>query len=220
VKVKICGVTRPSDARLAEESGANYVGAVLVPGSPRQVSPELAGTLAAAVTIPLVAVVAGLSPRQTANMARAAGASVIQLHGEESAGEVAVLRELGEWELWKAVRVRTAEDITGAAATFGDVVDLLLLDGWHPSALGGTGTSFDWSEAAAIRTRLPPGIRLGVAGGLTPENVEEAVRRLVPDLVDVVTGVEASPGIKDPDRVRTFVHRARGHHPGAPPAGT
>jgi len=220
MKVKICGVTRPSDAQLAEESGANYIGAVLVPGSPRQVSPELAGSLATSVTIPLVVVVAGLSPRQTANLARLAGASVIQLHGEESAADVAVLRELGEWELWKAVRVRTGADIADAADTFGEVVDLLLLDGWHPSVLGGTGTPFDWSEAAAIRTGLPPGIRLGVAGGLTPENVEEAVRRLAPDLVDVGTGVEASPGIKDPDRVRSFVRRARGHHSGAPPAGT
>jgi len=220
VKVKICGVTRPTDAQLAEESGAHYVGAVLVPGSPRQVSPELAGTLAGSVTIPLVVVVAGLSPRQTANLARVAGASVIQLHGEEAARHVHVLRELGDWELWKAVRVRTSADITEAADTFGEVVDLLLLDAWHPSALGGTGTSFDWSEAAACRSRLSPGLRLGVAGGLTPENVGEVVRLLAPDLVDVVSGVEASPGIKDPDRVRSFVRRARGNDFGAPPAGT
>jgi len=220
MKVKICGVTRPSDAQLAEESGADYIGAILVPGSPRQVSPELAGSLAASVDIPLVVVVAGLSPRQTANLARLAGASVIQLHGEESAADAAVLRELGDWELWTAVWVRTGADISNAAATFGEVVDLLLLDGWHPSALGGTGTRFDWSEAAAVRTGLSPEIRLGVAGGLTPDNVEEAVRRLAPDLVDVGSGVEASPGIKDPDRVRSFVLRARGSTPGDPPAGT
>lgn len=216
MKVKICGVTRPTDARNAQEAGAHFVGAILVPGSPRQVSPELAGTLAGAVTIPLVVVVAGLSPRETANLARQAGASVIQLHGDESPDHVRVLRELGDWELWKAVRVRTGADITEAADTFAGVVDLLLLDAWHPSALGGTGMSFDWSEAADSRNRLPHGLRLGVAGGLTPDNVEEVVRLLAPELVDVGSGVEAFPGIKDPDRVRSFVRRARGNDFGDP----
>jgi phosphoribosylanthranilate isomerase len=209
MKVKICGLTRPEDAILAQDAGASYIGAVLVSDSPRVVSPECARELSSAVTIPLVIVTGDLDPEVVAEAAEAAGAAVIQVHGEASPQDLAELRARGSWELWKAVRVRTRADVIAALARFGEVADLLLLDGWHPSALGGSGTPFPWEEAMALDAEVRSGLRIGAAGGLSPENVAEVVRRLAPDLVDVSSGVEASPGIKDPGKVRDFVRLAR-----------
>ncbi len=206
--VKICGLTNPADARVAEAAGASYVGAVLVPGSPRRISSERASELAAAVRIPLVVVVADLSAKEVAAAAERAGASAVQLHGEESPDSVTELRMRGDWELWKAVRVRSEDDILRTFDRFGALVDLVLLDGWSRGQLGGTGKAFSWESAAAARRRAPSGLRIGVAGGLTPENVADAVRTLDPDLVDVSSGVESAPGRKDHERVRQFISRA------------
>lgn len=206
---KICGVTRPADARAAEAAGASYVGANFVPSSPRLVDARVAATLAGAVSIPVVVVVADLGPREAAAMARAAGARGIQLHGVESPETVEALRGEGAWELWKAVRVRSPFDVLGAFDRFGSLVDLLLLDAWHPAKLGGTGMAFDWKAVEAVRRDAPGGLRLGIAGGITPENVEEAVGLLEPDLVDVGSGVESAPGEKDHDRIRELARRLR-----------
>lgn len=231
-QAKICGITRPEDARLAEEGGASYVGAVLVPGSPRYLDPEGARRVADAVAIPLVVVTANLTAVEAHAAAEAAGARGIQLHGDESGETIVALRELdaasgaSPRELWKAVRVRGEGERDGQGEGRGDpgpvpagqvgeairrwapLVDVLLLDAWSPAALGGTGTSFPWEALEALdalRAQLPPGFRLGVAGGLGPGNVAEAIRRLRPDLVDVSSGVEASPGVKDPARIRAFL---------------
>jgi phosphoribosylanthranilate isomerase len=91
---------------------------------------------------------------------------------------------------------------------FGEVADLLLLDGWHATVLGGSGTTFRWDEVGSVRGHGASGLRIGAAGGLTPDNVAEAVRQLAPDLVDVASGVEVRPGVKDPNQVREFVRRA------------
>ena len=207
-EVKICGLTRVEDVRLAERAGASYVGAILVPDTPRCVSPGEAGVLARAVGIPLVAVVADLAADAAARAADAAGARAIQLHGSESPGVVEALRGRGGWELWKAVRVRDRDDIVRALGRFGGLVDLLLLDAWSERALGGTGTRFPWESWDRGRAGLDNALRIGVAGGLSPDNVEEAVGRLAPDLVDVGSGVELRPGVKDPDRIEAFIARA------------
>ena len=204
-EVKICGLTRVEDARLAERAGASYVGAILVPGTPRCVSPGEAGVLARAVRIPLVAVVADLAADAAARAADAAGARAIQLHGSESPGVVEALRGRGGWELWKAVRVRERDDVVRALGRYGGLVDLLLLDAWSERALGGTGTRFPWEVWDRGRAGLDDALRIGVAGGLSPDNVEEAVDRLAPDLVDVGSGVELGPGVKDPDRIEAFI---------------
>jgi uncharacterized protein with PIN domain len=93
--------------------------------------------------------------------ARRAGARALQLHGDESEETVARLRDLGEWELWKAVRVRSGAEIRPAVRRFRDLVDLLLLDGWHPRLLGGTGRSFPWEALEEVRSGLPGELRLG-----------------------------------------------------------
>ncbi len=208
MEVKICGLTRPVDAQIAEQSGASHVGAVLVPTSPRAVSPSRASTLATAVSIPLVIVTADLAVDEAAEAAVKAHAQVIQLHGEESPRVAKELRERGSWELWKAVRIRSRDEVLHALDTFGPLVDLILLDGWHRDQLGGTGTVFPWKAISSARAVAPASVRIGVAGGLSPENVEDAVAQLAPDLVDVSSGVESSPGTKDHERVRSFVRRA------------
>lgn len=203
-RFKICGLTDPLDARAAEEAGASYVGAVLAEESPRRISPTEASRISEAVSIPLVLVTVDLEPARAAAAATIAGADGIQLHGHESPAAVEELRGRGEWELWKAVRVRSGDDVRRAVERFGSIVDLLLLDAWHPRKLGGTGVALQWEDLASARDEAPREGRLGVAGGLSPENVARAIAILRPDLVDVSSGVEASPGVKDHDRIRRF----------------
>lgn len=193
---------------VAEAAGAAYVGAILVPGSPRYVDAAVARAVGEAVDLPLVIVVADRPAGEIAQLAADTGAGAIQLHGEESSDLPGALRELGDWELWKAVRVRSEKDIQWAAERFGGAIDLLLLDGWQAHALGGTGRVFPWETLEAVRPGLPDGLRIGVAGGLTAENVSDAVVRLAPDLVDVSSGVESGPGEKDPVAVDAFVRAA------------
>ncbi len=213
VQVKICGLTRREDARLAVGEGADYLGVVLVPGGPRALSPEVARGVVegvASTVAQVVAVMADLGVQEAARAGETVGAAVLQLHGEEAPGVVAELRELGPWKVWKALTIRGVEDLQEGVARFGEVADGLLLDGWHPNRRGGTGTPFSWEALEEVRDTLPPGLRLIAAGGLTPMNVAEAVRRLRPGVVDVSSGVESSPGVKDPSRVRAFLAAARG----------
>ena len=216
MEIKICGLTREEDARSAAEAGADRVGAVLVPGTPREVCPDQAQRLGEAASLPLTLVVADLSVAEMAEVARTAGAAALQLHGDEEEETFAALRRRGSWELWKAVRVRSGSEILAAARRWAGVADLLLLDGWHPLQRGGTGTLFPWEALEEARSLWPAGLRLGVAGGLHPANVGEAVTRLLPDLVDVSSGVEASPGAKDSLALRAFVEAARHARAAAP----
>ena len=208
-QVKICGITRPEDARRAEAAGASYVGCILVSGSPRLVTRERAADIAAGVQIPLVLVTADHEPGSLVSIAREVGASGLQLHGNETPEHIDELRQGGRWELWKAVRVRSRDDVLGAFERFGRIVDLILLDAWQEGVLGGTGRTFPWDALDSVGDRQARGSRIGVAGGLDPDNVAEAVRRLTPDLVDVSSGVESRPGVKDPALVDEFVRKAR-----------
>jgi phosphoribosylanthranilate isomerase len=203
-RIKVCGLTRIEDARAAEAAGAHWIGAVLVPDTPRRIGPDDAARLANAVSLPLAIVVADVPAGEAADAALRSGARAIQLHGMEDPGTLLRLREMGDWELWKAVRVRSGDDALAAAREFAEAADLLLLDRWDPLRLGGTGAPFDWDEVGLRRAEIP--LPLGVAGGLDPENVADAIRRLRPDLVDASSGLESAPGIKDPDRIRAFVH--------------
>jgi phosphoribosylanthranilate isomerase len=207
--VKICGLTLPSDGEAAARAGAHFVGCVLVPSSPRAVDPLRAGQVRAAAGLPLVLVVADRPLEWMADAATRSGASVLQLHGDEGPATVSALRARGPWQVWKGVRVRDGASARDAMERWGGVVDGVLLDGWSPHALGGTGVSFPWEEVAPVRSVLPPGTLLIAAGGLNPENVGRAVSLLRPDVVDVSSGVESSPGVKDHARLQDFVTRAR-----------
>ncbi len=208
--IKIDGITTPEDAVSARELGADYLGMILSQGFSRSILPDVAVDIGLATEAPLVAVFVDESLDEAERIAGLIGASVIQLHGEEDGEYVEELRRRGMWAIWKAVRVRDPADVTRAVEALGASVDGLLLDGWHPDRPGGSGVSFSWEGARVVRDRIPPDLKVIVAGGLTPGNVADAVRTLRPDVVDVSSGVELHVRRKDPELIRSFVRNARG----------
>ena len=208
--VKICGITTPEDALVAQELGADYLGMILSQGFSRSILPDEAVDIGLVAETPLVAVLVDESLDEAQRIAELSGASVIQLHGEENVEYVEELRRRGMWTIWKAVRVRDPEDVTRAVEGLGTSVDGLLLDGWHPDRPGGSGVSFSWEGVRVMRDQIPSALKVIVAGGLTPGNVADAVRALRPDVVDVVSGVELNIRRKDPERIGAFVRNARG----------
>ena len=208
--VKICGITTPEDALVAQELGANYLGMILSQGFSRSILPDEAVDIGLVAETPLVAVLVDESLDEAQRIAELSGASVVQLHGEENVEYVEELRRRGMWAIWKAVRVRNPEDVTRAVEGLGTSVDGLLLDGWHPDRPGGSGVSFSWEGVRVMRDQIPSALKVIVAGGLTPGNVADAVRVLRPDVVDVVSGVELNIRRKDPERIGAFVRNARG----------
>ncbi len=219
VGVKICGLCSVEDARAAEELGASYLGMILSQGFGRSLMPDQAVDIGLALDTPVVAVLVDESVDEVQRIAELVGASVIQLHGEESPAFVGELRSRGDWAIWKAVRVREPDDVIRALNEFGTLVDGVLLDAWHPERRGGGGLSFTWEDFSTVRGAFPPAVRLIVAGGLTSDNVELAVRVLAPDVVDVSSGVELSPRRKDHDLIRAFVRNARTTDAPAPDTG-
>ncbi|MBM4362258.1 MAG: phosphoribosylanthranilate isomerase [Deltaproteobacteria bacterium] len=197
--VKVCGVTRESDVEVCVRAGVSAIGLNLVPGSRRQVTPLRARELAAAAAgrIEVVLVVADVAPGELAALRRDVGGDWVQLHGHESPEQ---LLESGPRAL-KAVGIETAADAETAARYPGR---RLLVDAKSP-ALGGTGRSFDWALVRGLARERD----LVVAGGLTPRNVADAVLAVRPFGVDVASGVESAPGIKDPELVEAFVKNAR-----------
>lgn len=206
--VKVCGLTRLRDAEVAVEAGAAYLGAILAPGYRRSVTASEAGVIFRSFQALAVGVFVDSDGDALRSAAGSAGLRVVQLHGEETPEVADAVRSAG-YEVWKAVRVRGADDVDAALRRYAGSVDALLLDGYDPSAAGGTGTRFDWSAVAARLGALPDGLRLVAAGGLRPDNVAEAARTLRPHAVDVSSGVESAPGIKDPAAVRAFVRAVR-----------
>jgi phosphoribosylanthranilate isomerase len=206
--VKICGVCDPSDAAEAVTAGATHVGVIRIPASRRMRPLGVARSVCAAAAGALrVGVYADASLATILREVTALGLDVVQLHGGEGPERVAALVERGV-EVWKTVKPGRAEDLLEAARRY-EVADLLLVEGRSDLGLWGAGPRFRWSEVAAAVDRLPAGTLVGVAGGLTPENVAQAVRRFRPALVDVSAGVETGVGRKDAARVAEFIHRAR-----------
>ena len=208
--IKICGITTPEDALAARELGADYLGMILSQGFSRSILPNEALDIGLVVEAPLVAVLVDEALDDAARIADLSGASVIQLHGEEDRGYAEELRRRGKWAIWKAVRVREPTDVTRALEALGTSVDGLLLDGWYPDRPGGSGASFSWEGVRELRDRIPPELKVIVAGGLTPGNVVDAVQALRPDIVDVSSGVEMHVRRKDPDLIQAFIRNARG----------
>ena len=212
--VKICGLTRVADAGHAAGAGARYVGTILA-GGPRLVTPAQARTVFEAAGTATRVVVVGHEPvDDIVRAGMAAGADIIQLHGDPSPALVTELRERWPGGIWSVLRVPSGSfDRTRAAALFA-VSDGVVLDALVPGTLGGTGVAIDWrSLQAPVQTlRQDPECTalLILAGGLTPENVRSGIQLLTPDVVDVSSGVEVSPGVKDHGRVTRFIAVARG----------
>lgn len=210
-QVKICGVCRPEDGRLASEMRADFVGVILSAGFGRsQPRARAAEIYAAAVGPRRVGVFVDEPVEAMLEAVEACGLDVVQLHGDEPPAVVAALAARGV-EAWKVIRPRGAAELLAEADCYAGAA-ALLLDGQGDGSAGiagGTGARFAWAAVAEVRERLPVGPRLVVAGGLSPANVAEAVRLLRPDVVDVSSGVERVRGEKSPEAVAAFVAAAR-----------
>lgn len=199
--VKICGITRAEDARAAVEAGASAIGFVFWPESPRFVDPYRARVIRA--SLPPFVTAVGVFVNQQADYVSGVASLVrlgtVQLHGDETSEFAARLPV----PVMKALALETIGDRDLAA--WPDQTTILL-DVHDPVKRGGTGRTIDWKAAAAIAARR----RTVLAGGLTPDNVADAVARVRPFGIDVSSGVEASPGIKDPRRIRALFEALHG----------
>jgi phosphoribosylanthranilate isomerase len=203
-RVKVCGITRPEDAELAVELGAWALGFILWPGSARHVDPAMAAGLARSLhrRVQLVGVFVNQPLDEVARAAGELGLTHVQLHGDEGPSFCSAVAQRTGCRVIKAIRVGGRSDIADAERFH---TDLHMLDG------PGNGQGWDWRLAGERRTRTP----LLLAGGLTPENVGDAIAAVHPWGVDVASGVEAAPGIKDPDHLRAFFAAVERTHAGA-----
>jgi phosphoribosylanthranilate isomerase len=208
--LKVCGITRRADAEAAARAGAAFLGVVLAPGGKRTVAAEDAGALLGGLPVRRVGVFVDAPAEELRRAADLAGLDVLQLHGDEPPELLRELRAEGRWTVWKALRPRDAAEFRAGVERYAGVADALLLDGFSARAHGGTGTAFPWEEVAALRGVVPAGLPLVVAGGMRADNVARAVALLRPDVVDVSSGVESAPGIKDRTAIETFAAALRG----------
>jgi phosphoribosylanthranilate isomerase len=207
VLVKICGLTRPEDAALAVELGADALGLNTFPGSRRFVDlrAEEGWLRELPASVCRVAVMVNPPRDEVARVLALPFIDMVQLHGDEDEEFCAALAGTGA-EFIKAIRVGDGSMLETLAA-YG--TRRILLDAMVKGQYGGTGRTFDWELADEARRRHP-GLSIYISGGLNPGNVASAVSRVRPFAVDVAGGVESSPGVKDPVRMRDFIQAARG----------
>ena len=206
--VKVCGLTRHEDAAAAAGAGARYLGVILAPGGRRTVAPGDGAVIFGDLKVQRAGVFVNATADELRRAAEAARLDVLQLHGDETPELAAALRGEG-FAVWKALRPRSGDELSAGLVHYAGAVDAILLDGYSAEARGGTGTAFDWRAAAERLGELPPETMLVAAGGLRPENVAEAASILRPQVVDVSSGVESAPGVKDHAAVRAFVAAVR-----------
>ncbi|HEX8086059.1 MAG TPA: phosphoribosylanthranilate isomerase [Solirubrobacteraceae bacterium] len=197
-RVKLCGITSLDDARMCVEHRPWAIGLIFVPHSRRRVRLSAASSITSALRrqVEIAGVFENAALDHVVGTTNELGLSIVQLHGDEGPSYCAEVARRTGAKVMKAVRVRSAEQVR-ALRTF--PVDFHMLD-------GGGGESFEWSLASERRSEIP----LVVAGGLTPENVGAAIEATRPFAVDVASGVEASPGVKDAQKVAAFVRAAEG----------
>jgi phosphoribosylanthranilate isomerase len=203
MKIKICGITRADDAVAAADLGADFLGFIFVPSSPRHVEPEAVAEIAAIVREErakppkLVGVFRDASPEYVREIVATASLDMVQLHGAEGEEE---LREIGIPAI-KSLRVGDTLPDTSVTPT----AAWLLFDTYDDRRAGGTGRRFDWS-LLALYPRTKP---FFLSGGITPENVSAAISLVRPDAIDIASGVEAEPGIKDHTKLTQLFERVR-----------
>lgn len=204
MRVKLCGLTSEEQIELAITSGADAVGLNLVPTSPRRIDFDNARRLAQTVAgrALVVVVIADPTPRALGELLAEALFDRVQLHGHEALDSLAP-HAVDRGRLWKAVRLRQPSDVDAAAALS---VDALVVDAASQQALGGTGETANWALAHELAARRA----IWLAGGLRPDNVALAIAAVRPFGVDVASGVERAPGIKDSEKVAAFVRAAKG----------
>jgi phosphoribosylanthranilate isomerase len=203
-KIKFCGITTLADARLAADAGAWAIGLIFWAGSPRRCDPVTATEIATALKrrVETVGVFVNPTLDELARTADSVGLTILQLHGEEGPSFCAEAARRTGCRVIKAARVRSGADIQ-ALVPFN--TDYHLLDSHVAGRRGGSGETFDWGLARAHRGAVP----VILSGGLRPDNVAEAIAAVQPFAVDVASGVEASPGRKDPAKLRAFAEAVR-----------
>jgi phosphoribosylanthranilate isomerase len=218
--IKICGNTNLDDAQMASGLGADAVGFVFAPSSRRVTAAQVARiTPQLPSSVEKVGVFPGLDAAEIVAVVEEAGLDAVQLHGGVS---LALLRELQDSFNGRVKLIQTVHwqmDDSGENAeviarqlrgiTEDGVAERVLVDSKVGAAIGGTGVTFDWEASRAVLAEAGAGVKLIVAGGLRPENVGDAIRRLEPWGVDVASGVELKPGRKDRDKVTEFIRNAR-----------
>ena len=213
VDAKICGLTRPEDAALASASGAWRLGVVFA-GGPRTVTVGVAREIvAAAGAVPVLGVYRSQDVETILKISRAAGLRGAQLHGAYG-GEAAQRLHAAGLEVWRVAPIvpgrPVADQLTGSL----DHADVLLVEPRHPDGLGGKGIALEL-RLAREACAAAGSVRVALAGGLTPDSVGEAIRLVQPDVVDVSSGIEIAPGIKDPGQLVRFLERVRDAYAGA-----
>jgi phosphoribosylanthranilate isomerase len=209
VLIKICGIRDLATMNAALEAGADMVGFVFYPRSPRAISPVEATKLAkrARGRASIVALTVDAEDELLSRIVEAVDPDLLQLHGRETPVRIADLQARLAKPMMKAISVANADDLK-AIGTYAPLVDRLLFDATPPEGKvrpGGRGTVFDWSLLSQIERTKP----VMLSGGLTPDNVALAIRSVAPDGVDVSSGVETHPGAKDPKKISAFIRAAR-----------
>lgn len=207
VEVKICGLTRAVDAEYADAAGASYLG-VIFAGGPRSRGRAEARAVLAGRRARKVGVFADHSPTDIAEIAGEVGLDVAQLHGVTDEERVRAVRAATGLEVWAVVRTPDGR-LPAGTEEIALAADALLVDALVAGSLGGTGTAVPWLVLAEELDAMAQGHRVVLAGGLTAENVAEAIDYVSPMVVDVSSGVESAPGIKDHSRIRAFVAAVR-----------
>jgi phosphoribosylanthranilate isomerase len=207
-RIKFCGITRPEDAELAVELEAWAIGVILWPGSPRACDPAVAAGIGRALRrqIGVAGVFVNAPLDEVTRLADAIGLTHLQLHGDEGPAYCAEIARRTGAKVIKAVRVRTSAELR-ALRTFH--TDYHLLDTARAGQYGGTGETWDWSLLRGFDTGAP----VLLSGGLTPENAADAIAAAKPFGLDVSSGVESAPGIKDHERMRAFAAAVRATDP-------
>jgi phosphoribosylanthranilate isomerase len=199
-RIKLCGITSLDDAHLAVEAGAWAIGCILWPGSPRACDRDEAARIAAAMR--RRALVCGVFVNahldEVAELVDALGLTMVQLHGDEGPAYCSEIARRTGAKVIKAAAVTGQADVQALEMFH---TDFHMLDAHRPGMRGGTGETFDWELVRARRSSIP----LVLSGGLRAENVGEAIAATWPFAVDTASGTEASPGVKDPEKVAAFV---------------
>ena len=205
VQIKICGLSTPETIDAAVDAGATHVGLVHFEPSARHVSLEDAAKLRARVpaNVKVVLLLVNQQPDATAKALAAVKPDVVQFHGRETPEWTGMVREKTQLEVWKALGLKDAGTLERSAAYVGKV-DRLLFDAPAKALPGGNGIAFDWNLLAGHKHLVD----WGIAGGLTPDNVAEAIRATGAALVDASSGLESAPGVKDVDLIRAFCKAA------------
>jgi phosphoribosylanthranilate isomerase len=200
VQVKICGITRAEDAELAVGLGAWAIGLIFHPASPRAVDPAVAAQIGSVMhrRAEVCGVFVNRPLEEVAQAADFCRLSMVQLHGDEGPEYCSEIARRTGTKVMKAARVKDAASLQALGAF--RLVDHHLVDAHHADLYGGTGETFDWALLRKRRSKVP----LVLSGGLTPDNVGDAIAATHPWGVDTASGTEASPGIKDPAKVEAF----------------